>query len=121
MGKLFPTNASGQADYLVGCKKTALVMESAVSSLSITSSPSFEVQITGTVPTVQVDTTDSGQVYLSKECMDIVEIITSKTSSINISVPDGEEGDFKENALPEQIKSTFKGGKVVSEIVEHAG
>jgi len=109
------------ADKLVGCKKTALVMESAVSSLSITSSPSFEIQITGTVPTVQVDTTDSGQVYLSKECMDIVEIITSKTSSINISVPTGDEGDFKENALPEQIKSTFKDGKVVSEIVEHAG
>jgi adenylyl cyclase-associated protein len=96
-------------------------MESAVSSLSITSSPSFEVQITGTVPTIQVDTTDSGQVYLSKECMDIVEIITSKTSSINISVPTGDEGDFKENALPEQIKSTFKDGKVFSEIVEHAG
>jgi adenylyl cyclase-associated protein len=106
---------------IVGCKKTALVMESAVSSLSITSSPSFEVQITGTVPTVQVDTTDSGQVYLSKECMEIVEIITSKTSSINISVPTGDEGDFRENALPEQIKSVFKGGKVVSEIVEHAG
>jgi adenylyl cyclase-associated protein len=110
-----------QLNKIVGCKKTALVMESAVSSLSITSSPSFEVQITGTVPTVQVDTTDSGQVYLSKECMEIVEIITSKTSSINISVPTGDEGDFRENALPEQIKSVFKGGKVVSEIVEHAG
>lgn len=92
-----------------------------MSSLSITSSPSFEVQITGTVPTVQIDTTDSGQVYLSKECMQTVEIITSKTSSINISVPVGEEGDFKENPLPEQIKSVFKDGKVVSEIVEHAG
>ena len=53
--------------------------------------------------------------------MEIVEIITSKTSSINISVPTGEEGDFKENPLPEQIKSVFKGGKVVSEIVEHSG
>lgn len=106
---------------MVGCKKTALVIESAVSSLSITSSPSFEVQITGTVPTVQIDTTDSGAVYLSKECMQTVEIITSKTSSINISVPVGEEGDFKENPLPEQIKSVIRDGKVVSEIVEHAG
>jgi adenylyl cyclase-associated protein len=121
MGKLPVPGRARQADPSVGCKKTALVMESAVSSLSITSSPSFEIQITGTVPTVQVDTTDSGQVYLSKECMDIVEIITSKTSSINISVPTGDEGDFKENALPEQIKSVFKDGKVFSEIVEHAG
>lgn len=53
--------------------------------------------------------------------MDIVEIITSKTSSINISVPTGDEGDFRESALPEQIKSVFRNGKVVSEIVEHAG
>lgn len=96
-------------------------MESAVSSLSITSSPSFEVQITGTLPTVQIDTTDSGQVYLSKECMEVVEIITSKTSSINISVPTGEGGDFEERPVPEQMKSTIVKGKLVTEIVEHAG
>jgi adenylyl cyclase-associated protein len=96
-------------------------MESAVSSLSITSSPSFEVQITGSLPTVQIDTTDSGQVYLSKECMEVVEIITSKTSSINISVPTGEGGDFEERPVPEQMKSKIVKGKLVTEIVEHAG
>ncbi|WVQ93921.1 hypothetical protein IAU59_000999 [Kwoniella sp. CBS 9459] len=106
---------------MVGCKKTAVVLESAVSSLSITSSPSFEVQITGTIPTVQIDTTDSGSVYLSKECMDVVEIITSKTSSINISVPTGEGGDFEERPVPEQMKSKVVNGKLVTEIVEHAG
>lgn len=97
------------------------MMESAVSSLSITSSPSFEVQITGSLPTVQIDTTDSGQVYLSKECMEVVEIITSKTSSINISVPTGEGGDFEERPVPEQMKSKIVKGKLVTEIVEHAG
>jgi adenylyl cyclase-associated protein len=110
-----------QADGLVGCKKTALVMESAVSSLSITSSPSFEVQITGQVPTVQVDTTDSGSLYLSKECMAAVEVITSKTSSINISIPVGADDDFEERPIPEQMKSRIVDGKVVTEIVEHAG
>ncbi|WVQ74018.1 hypothetical protein IAR50_003599 [Cryptococcus sp. DSM 104548] len=106
---------------MVGCKKTAIVLESAVSSLSITSSPSFEVQITGSIPTIQIDTTDSGSVYLSKECMNTVEIVTSKTSSINISVPTGDEGDFEEKPVPEQLKSRIVDGKLVTEIVEHAG
>ncbi|TYJ58648.1 hypothetical protein B9479_000484 [Cryptococcus floricola] len=106
---------------MVGCKKTAIVLESAVSSLSITSSPSFEVQITGTIPTIQIDTTDSGSIYLSKECMNTVEIVTSKTSSINISVPTGDQGDFEEKPVPEQMKSRVVNGKLVTEIVEHAG
>lgn len=105
----------------VGCKKTAIVLDTAVSSLSITSSPSFEVQITGTIPTIQVDTTDSGQIYLSQACMDTVEIITSKTSSLNISVPTGDQGDYEEKPVPEQLKSRVVGGKLVTEIVEHAG
>lgn len=109
--------------FIVNCKKTALVLDSAVSSLSITSSPSFEVQIIGTVPTILIDTTDSGQVYLSKACTQAVEIVTSKTSSINISVPSdqGVEGEFVERAVPEQMKSKIVGGKLVTEIVEHAG
>lgn len=106
---------------MVNCKKTAVVLDSAVSSLSITSSPGFEVQINGTVPTVQIDTTDGGQVYLSQECMDRVEIITSKTSALNISVPTGEGGDYEERPVPEQMKSVVRNGKLVTEIVEHAG
>ncbi|EIW73160.1 hypothetical protein TREMEDRAFT_42219 [Tremella mesenterica DSM 1558] len=106
---------------MVGCKKTAVVLDTAVSTLSITSSPSFEVQITGTIPTIQIDTTDSGSIYLSKECMEKVEIITSKTSSINISVPTGEEGDFEEKPIPEQMRSKIVSGKIITEIVEHAG
>nr|ODN89009.1 adenylyl cyclase-associated protein [Cryptococcus depauperatus CBS 7841] len=106
---------------MVGCRKTAIVLESAVSSLSITSCPSFEVQITGSIPTIQIDTTDSGQIYLSKECMKVIEIITSKTSSINISVPTGEGGDFEEKPVPEQMKTKVVDGKLITEIVEHAG
>jgi adenylyl cyclase-associated protein len=105
----------------VGCRKTSIVLDSAVSSLSITSSPSFEVQVTGSIPTIQIDTTDSGQVYLSEKCMEVVEIITSKTSSINISVPTGDGGDFEERPVPEQMKSRVVKGKLVTEIVEQSG
>ena len=105
----------------VGCRKTAIVLDSAVSALSITSSPSFEAQITGSVPTITIDTTDSGLVYLSEQCMETVEIITSKTSGINISVPTGADGDFEERPVPEQMRSKLVKGKLVTEIVEHAG
>jgi adenylyl cyclase-associated protein len=106
---------------MVNCKKTSLVLDSAVSSLSITSSPSFEVQINGTIPTVQIDNTDSGQVYLSKECAAVTEIVTSKTSAINISIPAGDDGDFKETPVPEQMRTKVVNGKLVTEIVEHSG
>lgn len=106
---------------MVNCKKTAVVLDSAVSSLSITSSPGFEVQINGSVPTVQVDTTDGGQIYLSQECMNTVEVITSKTSGLNVSLPTGEGGDYVEKPVPEQMKTVVRDGKLVTEIVEHAG
>lgn len=106
---------------MVNCKKVGLVLDSAVSALSITSSPSFEVQITGTVPTIQVDNTDGGQLYLSKEGMEVVEIITSKTSALNISTPEGEDGEMVERPIPEQIKTVVRGGKLANEIVEHKG
>ncbi|KAL1406916.1 suppressor of rasval19 [Vanrija albida] len=106
---------------VLNCKKTSVVVENLVSGLSITSSPSFEVQVTGLVPTIQIDQTDSGIVYLSQESLPTTEIITSKTSAINISIPTGDDGDFKESPVPEQLKSRVVDGKLVTEIVEHAG
>jgi adenylyl cyclase-associated protein len=50
-----------------------------------------------------------------------VEIITSKTSAINISTPEGEDGDLVERPVPEQMKTVVRGGKLVTEIVEHKG
>lgn len=106
---------------MVNCKKTSLVIDTLVSSLSITSSPSFEVQIVGSVPTIQVDSTDSGQVYLSPVCMETIEIITAKTSAINISIPTSNDGDYAERPIPEQMKTRVINGRLVTEIVEHAG
>ena len=95
----------------MSCSKTSILLDSTVSALSVTSSPSF-----------LVDSTDSGQVYLSKESLG-AEIITSKTSALNISLPiqGGEEGEFVERAVPEQMKTTVVDGKLKTEIVEHAG
>ena len=47
--------------------------------------------MTGKVPTISIDKTDGCQIYLSKESMDC-EIVTAKSSEMNIVVPDN--GDY---------------------------
>ncbi|OCH90293.1 cyclase-associated protein [Obba rivulosa] len=107
---------------LVNCVKTSVLVESVISSVSVTNSPSFALQITGSAPTIQLDSTDSGQIYLSKDCLG-VEITTAKCSSINVSLPvEGEEeGVFKEHPVPEMFRTTIVDGKLVTTAVEHAG
>jgi adenylyl cyclase-associated protein len=88
----------------------------------VTNSPSFALQITGSAPTIQIDSTDSGQIYLSKGCL-ATELTTAKCSSINVSLPvEGEEeGIFDEHAIPEMLKTVVKDGKLVTTVVEHMG
>ncbi|KAJ8321617.1 hypothetical protein KUTeg_000088 [Tegillarca granosa] len=45
------------------------------------------------------------------------EIVTAKSSEMNILVPVG-DGDYKEFPLPEQFKTTWKNDKFVTEIAE---
>lgn len=108
--------------YVVNSQKTSVLVQSVVASVSITNAPSFQLQITGTAPMVQIDSTDSGQVYLSKDSL-TAEITTAKCSAINISlpVPGEEEGVFEEQAVPEMFKTIVKDGKLVTTIVEHTG
>jgi adenylyl cyclase-associated protein len=48
--------------------------------------------VLGKVPTISIDKTDGCQMYLSQESLD-VEIISSKSSEMNVLVPKG-NGDF---------------------------
>ena len=105
----------------VNCRKTSILVHNVVASVSITNSPSFVLQITGMAPMIQVDTTDSGQIYLSKESLS-AEITTAKCSAINVSLPvEGEEeGVFEEQPVPEMFKTVVRDGKLVTMIVEHS-
>lgn len=69
---------------------------------------------------IQVDKSDSGQIYLSKESLG-AEITTAKCSAINVSLPvEGEEeGVFEEQAVPEMFRSVVRDGKLVTAVVEH--
>ena len=50
-------------------------------------------QVTGKCPTVSIDKTDGCQVFLSKDSL-TAEIITAKSSEMNICIPKGNAGDF---------------------------
>ncbi|KAJ7685036.1 cyclase-associated protein [Mycena polygramma] len=107
---------------LINCVKTSVLVDSVVSSISVTNSPSFALQITGSAPMIQLDSTDSGQIYLSKGSL-AAEITTAKCSAINVSLPvEGEEeGVFEEQAVPEMLRTVVKNGKLVTTVVEHVG
>ncbi|GAA5989232.1 hypothetical protein JCM10908_001216 [Rhodotorula pacifica] len=121
-GSVIQVKGKVNAISLVNCPKTSILLESTVSSLSVSNSPSFTVQILGKVPTILLDGNDGGQVYLSKESLEC-EIVSSKCSALNISLPvEGEEeGIFEEKAVPEQFKTVVKNGKLVTTVVEHSG
>lgn len=102
--------------------RLSLVVESLVSSIDVIKSSNFALQVLGTLPTLLMDSVDGAQVYLGKESMN-TEVFSSKCSSINLNLLEGgDDGDYKEVPLPEQLRTYIdKDGKVVSEIVEHAG
>jgi len=102
--------------------RLSLIVESLVSSIDVIKSSNFALQVLGTLPTVLMDTVDGAQIYLGKESMN-TEVFSSKCSGINLNIIEGDEDeDYKEVPLPEQLRTYIgKDGKVVSEIVEHAG
>lgn len=103
--------------------RMSIIMDSLVSSVDVIKCPNFALQVLGTLPTILLDQVDGGTLYLSPESLE-TEIFTSKCSNININLPPprgDETGDYKEEAVPEQFRSYIQNGRLVSEIVEHAG
>ena len=103
------------------CTKINVVADSLVSGIDVIKSNSFAIQVLHKIPNIQVDQSDGGTIYVSEESLDL-EVFTSKTSSVNVYIPGaGEDGDFAERSVPEQLRHTIKNGQLVSEIVEHSG
>jgi adenylyl cyclase-associated protein len=101
--------------------RLSLIVESLVSSIDVIKSSNFALQVLGTLPTILMDSVDGAQIYLGKDSMG-TEVFSSKCTGINLNIIEGEDEDYKEVSLPEQIRSYIgKNGKVASEIVEHAG
>jgi len=99
----------GKANSLIldSCVKTSVVFDDIVSSVEFVNCQDVKAQSMGKVPTISVEKTDVATIYLSNESLN-AEIVTAKSSSVNINVPDEENG-FVEHAIPEQFKSIWKG------------
>jgi len=101
------------------CSKTAVVFENVVASFDIVNCHSVEVQVTGKVPSFAIDKTSGCQIYLSKDALD-TEIVTSKSSEMNVLIPPPKaDDDMIEVAIPEQFKTIIKDRKLVTESVAH--
>lgn len=110
----------GNAVTISETTKTGVVVESLISGIDVIKSFKFGIQVTGKVPLITVDKSDEGSIYLSKDSLAAdALVVTSNTTALNINVPD--EEDFAELSVPEQLKHYVKDGKLVSEVVEHAG
>lgn len=101
---------------LDSCKKVGIAFDDVVASLEFINCQSVQGQVIGKMPTVSIDKTDGCLIYLSKDALN-TEIVTAKSSEMNILVPVG-DGDYKEFPLPEQFKTTWKNDKFVTEIAE---
>jgi len=91
-----------------GCKKVNIVFDNVVAGVNIINCQSVKAQVMGTLPMIQVDKTDGFHVYLNKQSLKC-QIITAKSSEMNVSVPTTEEDDFDEHPLPEQFVTTWNG------------
>lgn len=97
--------------FLDSCKKTSVLFDSLVSSIEFVNCQSVQMQVLGRVPTISIDKTDGCQMYLSKDSLD-VEIVSSKSSEMNVLIP-GPTGEYSEQPIPEQYKTTISGGKTL--------
>ena len=76
------------------CKKCGVVFEDCVAAFEVINCQSMQAQTTGKVNTISIDKTDGAQVYLSEACIG-ADIITAKSSEMNIMVPNkDDEGQF---------------------------
>ncbi|KAJ1518448.1 F-actin-capping protein subunit beta [Coelomomyces lativittatus] len=105
------------------CKKTAVIVDSLVTSLDVVNSQSTKLQVNGSVPTICIDKSDGVQVYLFKDALSS-EIYTAKSTEVNVIMPsEKDELDSVEKPIPDQIKTTICPQKrnLISVPVEHKG
>lgn len=104
---------------LDNCSRCGIVLDSVIATVEIINCQRIQAQVLHQCPTVSIDKTDGCQVFLSKESLQ-AEIITAKSSEMNIAIPKG-DGDFDEYAVPEQFKSKWDGKRLATECTDING
>ncbi|GIY70000.1 adenylyl cyclase-associated protein [Caerostris extrusa] len=98
------------------CKNSLVVLKSIISSVEVIRCDRLKIQCDGIVPLINMDNCDSVQIFVTPASRG-VEVISSKTTSCNMCLLEP-DGDYKEIAMPEQIKTVLVGEKLVSSVVE---
>ena len=99
----------------------ALVFDSTVAGIELVNCTSCKVQVRNMCMTITVDKCSGTQLILTRDSL-AAEIISAKSSELNIVVPGEKEGDeFKEFAIPEQFVSKWDGSKWTTVSMAHTG
>jgi adenylyl cyclase-associated protein len=81
------------------CEYCSVVFDTVISSAEIVHCKKIQIQTTGVCPSFSIDQTDGIVVYLSKESVATTNFVTSQSTEMNVSFPDGDEQKEFQNSL----------------------
>jgi adenylyl cyclase-associated protein len=93
---------------LDGCKRVNLIVNSVISSVELVNCERTKVHSINELPSMAIDKCSGVAIALSHASMDCA-FTTSKSSEMNVSVPIGDDGDYKEIPIPEQFVHRLSG------------
>ncbi|KAH7816973.1 Adenylyl cyclase-associated protein CAP [Monocercomonoides exilis] len=111
-------------DKCVGC---TVVVDDVVSTVELINSKDTKVQVLHVCASFLVESSEGAQIYVSADCMEKVEVFSSKSANIIIYAPgiridpdtkEKEEGMI-EHALPSTLRTVFKDGELAHDFVKH--
>jgi adenylyl cyclase-associated protein len=84
--------------------RSQIVFDAAVATAGLVDCKRVKIQVKDRVPSISIDKTDGAVVYLSYASR-ATELVTSKSSEINVSFPvsDAEDAEWVEQPIPEQF------------------
>ena len=92
------------------CQRVDLLFDDVLSTVEFINSNNVQMQVMNKVPTISIEKTDGCQVFLSKTSLD-TEIVSSKSTSMNVLLPNETGDDYVEYPIPEQFKTVFNSEK----------
>lgn len=96
------------------CTKINVVFDTIISGCEMVNSKKIAVQVDGICPAFTIDKTVGVTVWLSEASLSVSSFVTSMSSEMNVSFPDGE--DRKEVPIPEQFAHKVVNGSISSEV-----
>jgi adenylyl cyclase-associated protein len=93
---------------LDGCKRVNLIVNSVISSVELVNCERCKVHSVNELPSLCIDKCSGVTVTLSPASINC-EFTTSKSSEMNVAIPIGTDGDYKELPIPEQYVHRVNG------------